>query len=40
MLDGTVLEVVDDFQYLGAWVNGTMKDSNIGVLKHGQNFGN
>ena len=26
MLDGTVLEVVDDFQYLGAWVNDTMKD--------------
>ena len=25
-LDETVLEVVDDFQYLGAWVNDTMKD--------------
>ena len=25
-LDETVLEMVDDFQYLGAWVNDTMKD--------------
>ena len=24
MLDGTALEVVDDFQYLGARVNGTL----------------
>ena len=26
MLDGTVLEVVNDFQYLASWVNDTMKD--------------
>ena len=26
MLDETVLEVVDDFQYLAAWVNNTRKD--------------
>ena len=26
MLDDTALEVVDDFQYLGAWINDTMKD--------------
>ena len=26
MLDGNTLEVVEDFQYLGAFVNGTMKD--------------
>ena len=25
-LDETVLEIVDDFQYLGTWVNYTMKD--------------
>ena len=25
-LDETVLEMVDDFQYLGAWVNNTMED--------------
>ena len=26
MLDDTALDVVDDFQYLGAWINDTMKD--------------
>ena len=26
MLDENTLEVVEDFQYLGAFVNGTMKD--------------
>ena len=25
-LDETVLEMFDDFQYLGTWVNDTMKD--------------
>ena len=25
-LDETKLEMVDDFQYLGSWVNDTMKD--------------
>ena len=25
-LDETVLELVDDFQYLGTWVNYTIKD--------------
>ena len=25
-LDETVLEMLDDFQYLGTWVNYTMKD--------------
>ena len=26
MLDGTALKVVDDFQYLGAWINDSTKD--------------
>ena len=26
MFDGTALEVVDDFQYLGAWENDTRED--------------
>ena len=26
MFDGTALEVVDDFQYLGAWANDTRED--------------
>ena len=37
-LDEIVLETVDDFQYLGTWVNGT-RISNIDVQRHVQHFG-
>ena len=28
-LDGTTLEVQDDFKYLGSWVDGAEKDINV-----------
>ena len=32
-LDGTVLEVVDDFNYLGAWIASTQKDIKIRIAR-------
>ena len=34
-LDETVLEMVDDFQYLGAWVKTLWRISNIGMQRNG-----
>ena len=38
-LDETVLEMVDDFQYLGAWVETLWRISNIGMQRNGSHFG-
>ena len=38
-LDETVLEMVDDFQYLSAWVNDTMKDFKHRHAKAWKHFG-
>ena len=33
-IDGTVLEVVDDFKYLGSWVNNTETDIKIEAIPY------
>jgi hypothetical protein len=30
-LDGTLIKVVDDFKYLGSWINNSMKDVNVRI---------